>query len=115
MAVKVLTLADIREFNSAVSVASEAATVASDGFEVTADGDVMLFIQNAGSTDRTLTVSKGTGMQAVADVTSATIGSAGVAIMKLSGGQLKNISGTNKGKYKIIPSHVELQVKAFKY
>lgn len=115
MAVKVLTLANITAFNSFVDVASEAATVASDGFEVTADGDIMLFVQNAGSTDRTLTVKAGTAMQGVADVVSAAVGSAGVRIIKLSGGEFKNITGSNKGKYKIIPSHVELQVKAFKY
>jgi len=115
MAVKALTLADITAFNSFVDVASEAATVASDGFSVAADGDIMLFVQNAGSTDRTLTVKYGNAMQGVADVTSAAVGSAGVRIIKLQSGDFKNISGTNKGKFLLIPSHVELQVKAFKY
>jgi hypothetical protein len=54
-------------------------------------------------------------MQGTPDVVSAAVGSAGVRIIKLSAGELKNISGTNKGKYLMIPSHVELQVKAFKY
>lgn len=115
MAVKVLTLASIKAFDSFVDVATEAATVATDGFEVTADGDIMLFVQNAGSTDRTLTIKYGNAMQGVADVTSAAIGSAGVRIIKLNTGKFKNLSGTNKGKLLLIPSHVELQVKAFKY
>lgn len=115
MAVKVLTLADIRAFNSMVDVATEAATVATDGFELTADGDVMLLLQNAAATDRTLTIKYGNAMQGVADLVTTAVGSAGLKVIKLSSGELKNITGASKGKYLMIPSHVDLQVKAFKY
>ena len=115
MAVKVLTLADLTPFDSFVAVDTEAATVATDGFEVTIDDDILILAQNSGAVDRTLTVELGNALQGVVDTTSSNIGAGALVLIKLNTGRYKNLSGTNKGKILLTPSHVELKVKAIKY
>ena len=115
MAVKVLTLADARAANTAVTTTPETATVAADGFEVTADGDIMLLVSNVNSTTAyDITVKVGTSDNATVDYT-VEIAASTVAVIKLESGKFFKTSGSSKGKYLIVPEHVDVHVKAIKY
>ena len=115
MAVKVLTVASVKAANDFITATPETATVASDGFIVTADGDVMLLVSNVSAdTAYDITVKKGNAPQGTADYLEE-IAAGASAIIKLESGKFKNVTGTNKGKWLIIPEHVDVHVKAFTY
>ena len=94
-----------------------APTVAADGFTVPFTGkdkNIVLLFQNtnAGTTARTATVKAGNGIQGVADLDSGDIAAAKTGAVMVDSGAFKNVSGTNKGKILIIPSHAELKMAA---
>ena len=100
------------------ALAMTAATTAADGFLVdistVADHKLMLVFQNtnAGTTARTATISKGTGIQGTADLVSGDIAAAKFGAVVVESGKYKIMSGTNKGKMLVIPSHAELKMAA---
>lgn len=98
------------------SLAMTAPTTAADGFLVDvsgyADNKILFVFQNSGSTDRTATIKKGNGLQGVSDLTSGAITSAKFSAITVESGRFKNVSGTNKGKILVIPSHAELKMAA---
>lgn len=110
MAVKVLTVAAAKAFDTGVVVTPETATVAADGFEATIDGDILVLAENVGGAAYTLTFKYGNAMQGVADVVvSVTNGTS--KIVKVNTGMFKNLSGTYIGKILLVPEHVDLHVK----
>ena len=116
MAVKVLTAADARAYNTGVLATPEAATVALDGFELTADGDYILICQNVNAgADYKLTLKYGDAMQGTADVEITSILRSTTQVVKIDSGYFKNVGGTNKGKILLIPEHVDLKVKAVRF
>ena len=110
MAVKVLSVADSKAFDTGVVVTPEAATVAADGFEATIDGDIMVLAENVGSAAYTLTIKYGNAMQGVADLV-VSVTNATSKIIKINTGKFKNLSGTYIGKILLVPEHVDLHVK----
>ena len=110
MAVKVLTVANAKPFDTGVLVTTEAATVAADGFEATVDGDILVLANNGGSAAYTLTIKYGNGMHGVAD-TVVSVTNATEKIIKINTSKFKNMSGTNIGKILLVPEHVDLKVK----
>jgi hypothetical protein len=98
------------------ALAMTAATLATDGFLVDvsgyADHKVLLVFQNSGAVDRTATVKKGNGIQGVADLVSGNISAAKFGAIAVESGAFKNVSGANKGKILVIPSHAELKMAA---
>lgn len=115
MAVKVLTVADARPFDTLVTVTPETATAAADGFEATIDGNVMILVSNTSvDTAYDVTFTKGDAGQGVATITEEV--AFGVEkIFKMNTGRFKFLKGTNKGKILIVPENAALKVKAFKY
>lgn len=111
MAVKVLTVAQVKAFDTGVLVTTEAATVALDGFEATIDGDILVLAQNVSvGTPYDLTIKYGNAMQGVAD-TVVTVAQATSKLIKINTGKFKNLSGASIGKILMVPGHVDLQVK----
>ncbi len=111
MAVKALTVANCKPFDSYVAVTPEAATAAADGFEATVDGDILILIQNTSAdTNYDVTMKYGNAMQGMADdLLEIAFGT--TYVYKPTTGKMKNLSGTNKGKIKIIPENVAVKVK----
>jgi len=112
MAVKVLTVADVKAFDAGVVATPEVSTVAADGFIATVDGDIMILASNVGSAPYTLTLKAGNANQGVADVV-VSVTNATSKLIKINTGKFKNLSGTNVGKILLIPEHVDLAVKVF--
>lgn len=111
MAVKVLTVANAKPFDTSVVVTPEAATSATDGFEATVDGDICILAQNTdGSNPYTLTIKYGNGMQGVADKVE-TVAQSTTEFIKINTGAWKNLSSTNIGKILLVPENVALKVK----
>lgn len=111
MAVKVLTVANAKPFDTLVTATPEAATVAADGFEATVDGDILVIVQNvSANTNYDITFEYGNAMQGVEDFTEE-IAFGVTKVFKMSTGKYKNLSGTSKGKILITPEHVDVKVK----
>ena len=117
MAVTVIT-PEVLKFNTfdLDSLATTAATTAADGFTIDcsniADQKILFVFQNSGATDRTATVKKGNGIQGVADLVSGNVAASKFATVVVESGRFKNVSGTDKGLIKVIPSHAELKMAA---
>lgn len=100
------------------ALAMTAATTAADGFLIdvsgVADQKLLLVFQNtnAGSTARTATIKKGDALQGVKDLASGDIAAAKFAAVAIDSGSFKIMTGTNKGKILVIPSHAELKMAA---
>lgn len=99
------------------ALAMTAATTAADGFIVDyteQDAKILLVFlnTNASSTARTATIKKGDGIQGVADLDSGDIAAGKYALVVIESGRFKNVSGANKGKVLIVPSHAELKMAA---
>jgi hypothetical protein len=100
------------------ALAMTAATTAADGFLVDvsayADHRILLVFQNTNAADaaRTATIKKGNGLQGVSDLASGNIPAAKFGAITVESGRFKNISGTNKGKILVVPSHAELKMAA---
>lgn len=98
------------------SLAMTAATLATDGFLVDvsgyADHKILLVFQNSGAVDRTATIKKGNALQGVSDLVSGNIATTKFGTVAVESGRFKNVSGTNKGKILVIPSHAELKMAA---
>ena len=100
------------------ALAMTAATAAADGFLVdcsnVADHRLLLVFQNtnAAATARTATIKKGNALQGVSDLASGDIAAGKFAAVAVESGRFKNVSGANKGKILIIPSHAELKMAA---
>ena len=111
MAVKALTVANAKPFNTYVAVTPEAATAASDGFEASVDGDIIILINNTSAdTNYDITMKYGNAMQGIADdLLEIAFGTE--YVYKPDTGKMKSLSGTNKGKIKIIPENIAVKVK----
>ena len=100
------------------SLAMTAATTAADGFLVDvsayADHKVLLVFQNtnASATARTATIKKGNALQGVSDLVSGDIAAGKFGMINVESGRFKLVSGTNKGKVLVVPSHAELKMAA---
>jgi hypothetical protein len=98
------------------ALAMTAPTTAADGFLVDVSGytdhKILLVFQNSGAVDRTATIKKGNGLQGVADLVSGNIAASKFGAIAVESGKFKNVSGANKGKVLIIPSHAELKMAA---
>lgn len=100
------------------ALAMTAATTAADGFliDVSAypDHNILLVFNNtnASTTARTATIKKGNALQGVSDLTSGDIAAAKFGAINVESGRFKLVSGTNKGKILVIPSHAELKMAA---
>lgn len=100
------------------ALAMTAATTAADGFLVNvadvADHKLMFVFQNtnATTTARTATIKKGNALQGESDLISGDIAASKFGAVVVESGKFKNVSGTNKGKILIIPSHAELKMAA---
>jgi hypothetical protein len=100
------------------ALAQTAATTAADGFLVDVSNvadHTLLFVfnnSNAAATARSATIKKGTGIQGVADLATGDIAAGKNAAIVVESGRFKIMSGTNKGKLLIIPSHAELTMAA---
>ena len=114
MAVKVLTVAALKPFDEGVLVTPETATLATDGFEATIDGDIMILANNVGVAPYTLTVKYGNAMQGVADLV-VSVTNATEKIIKINTGKFKNESGASIGKILLVPGHVDLHVKVLEF
>ena len=106
MAVTTINIQKITAFNSALTESSLMTAIAtsSEGAVVTLGKDerCLLRICTSASTDQTLTVSKGNGIQGVADL-SITVPSGGAVVVQLESGKFRQVSGTNKGKVMLVP------------
>lgn len=60
------------------------------------DDRLILVVENSGSTDGSITIKAGDGIQGVNDLTLTV--KAGLNLVKLESGRFKNVTGTNKGK-----------------
>lgn len=60
------------------------------------DDRLILVVENSGSTDGSITIKAGDGIQGVNDLT--LTAKAGINLVKLDSGRFKNVTGTNKGK-----------------
>ena len=111
MAVKALTVANAKPFDTYVAVTPEAATAAADGFTAEIDGDVIILISNTSEdTNYDVTMKYGNGMAGIADdLLEIAFGTE--YVYKPSTSKMKNLSGTDKGKIKIIPENVAVKVK----
>ena len=95
-----------------------AATTAADGFLVdvsnVADQKLLLVFQNtnASTTARTAIINKGNALQGVTDLTSGDIAAGKFGAITIESGRFKIVSGDDKGKILIIPSHAELKMAA---
>ena len=94
-----------------------AATAAADGFTVDySDQDskiLLVFLNtNASTTARTATIKAGDSIQGVADLASGNVEPGDYAAVVVDSGRFKNVSGNNKGKIRVIPSHAELKMAA---
>lgn len=100
------------------ALAMTAATAAADGFLVDVSGypdhNIMLVFQNtnASATVRTATIKKGNALQGVSDLVSGDIAASKYGAVVVESGRFVNVSGTNKGKILVIPSHAELKMAA---
>lgn len=100
------------------ALAMTAATTAADGFLVDVSGypdhRILLVFQNTNgsATARSATVKKGNALQGVADLASGDIAAAKFGAVAVESGRFVNVSGTNKGKILVIPSHAELKMAA---
>ena len=99
------------------ALATTAPTAAADGFVVDytgTDSKIMLVFNNtnAAATARTATIKMGNGLQGVSDIDSGDIAAGKFACVAIESGRFKNVTGTNKGKVLIIPSHAELKMAA---
>ena len=65
------------------------------------DEKMVLVVQNTASSDATLTVKAGNGLQGVVDLT-LTVPKQAVSLVKLDSGRFKNVSGENKGKIVVV-------------
>ena len=74
------------------------------------DEKMVLVVQNTASSDATLTVKAGNGIQGVVDLT-LTVPKNAVSLVKLDSGRFKNVSGENKGKI-VVVSATALKVGA---
>lgn len=94
-----------------------AASVAADGFTVPhAYGDdktlLVFYNSNGSTTARTFTVKAGDSIQGVVDLESGDVAAGKYAMLAVESGRFKNVTGDNKGKLLIIPSHAELKMAA---
>ena len=116
MAVKAVTPQKLTDFNElGDAVAFNAATTAADGFTVDYTGKsariLILFKNtNASTTARSATIKAGNGIQGVTDLATGDIAAGKIVPICIESGAFKNVSGTNKGKVLIIPSHAELEI-----
>lgn len=60
------------------------------------DDRLILVVENSGTTDGSITIKAGDGIQGVNDLTLTV--KAGTNLVKLDSGRFKNVTGTNKGK-----------------
>lgn len=65
------------------------------------DEKMVLVVQNTTSSDATLTVKAGNGIQGVVDL-ALTVPKQAVSLVKLDSGRFKNVSGENKGKIVVV-------------
>ena len=111
MAVKTLTVANAKAFDSFVSVDFETATAAADGFEATVDGDILVLAYNSSAdTAYDITMKYGNAMQGMADQT-VELAFGQYYLYKVTTGKMKNMTGANKGKILIVPENVAVKVK----
>ena len=99
------------------SLAMTAATTAADGFVVDftkADQKILLVFQNtnASAAARTATIKAGNGIQGTEDLVSGDIAAGKFGMINVESGRFKLVSGTNKGKILVVPSHAELKMAA---
>ena len=77
-----------------------------------ADERIVVVVQNTTSSETTLTVKAGNGLQGVVDITLA-VPASSVNLLKLDSGRFKNVSGTNKGKIVVVsPAALKVGVTA---
>ena len=72
------------------------------------DERIVVLVQNPTTSNATLTVKAGNGLQGVDDLT-LTVPASAISLVKLDSGRFKNVSGTNKGKI-VVVSAVALKV-----
>ncbi len=104
-------ITDANELSSAITFT--AASSAADGFKVNFEGKdyKTLIIVEGGSTEGTITVKQGNGIQGVADITYA-VGASATFALTLDSGVFKNVSGDNKGHVMIVPSTTAIKIAA---
>ena len=115
MAVTAITPIKLKTYNSLEgTLAYTAATAAADGFLIPYAGEdhkTLIFLQNtnASTTARTATIKKGNGIQGVTDV-EIEVDAGDVGLVCIESGLFKNVSGTDKGKVKVIVDNAELKI-----
>jgi len=118
MAVTAVTPVDLGKVNAFTldAVTFTQATTAAHGFLVDVSGHadqkiVMLFQNtNQAAVARTATIKAGDALQGVADLASGDVAAAKIAAVTVESGKFVNLTGTDKGKILVIPSHAELKM-----
>lgn len=106
MAIKKVELQKV-DLNAGKSIEFVAPEVASDGFAMnfTAQDERTVFLfQNTSTSNSTIKVKAGNGIQGVNDIDEFTIPGSGFVAYRLDSGAFKNVIGDNKGYAVFIPS-----------
>lgn len=86
-----------------------------DGFEFDFKADttkMVLVFQNTAGTAGTVTVKSGNGIQGVSDLDAYSVPASGFSAVVLETGAFKNVTGTLKGKVKVVPSATTIKACA---